>query len=206
MKQLLFIAALLGSFAANAASFSFTGNLASDSDHQLFTFTVSQETDIAIRTLGFAGGTNSAGQTISAGGFDPMIALFAMDGTFIATNDDCTSDPANDCDDFLVDYDEDWGDFAMFDSLLDWELDAGTYIVALALYGQDLQQMPSLGDIIWTGYNNFNGRSSAWALDISGEFVSDATTNPSQVPVPAAVWLFGSALMGLTGIKRRKSA
>lgn len=27
----------------------------------------------------------------------------------------------------------------------------------------------------------------------------------NAVPVPAAVWLFGSALMGLTGIKRRKS-
>lgn len=29
---------------------------------------------------------------------------------------------------------------------------------------------------------------------------------PSQVPVPAAVWLFGSAFMGLMGIKRRKVA
>lgn len=29
---------------------------------------------------------------------------------------------------------------------------------------------------------------------------------PAAVPVPAAVWLFGSALMGLTGISRRKSA
>lgn len=28
----------------------------------------------------------------------------------------------------------------------------------------------------------------------------------SSVPVPAAVWLFGSALMGLTGISRRKGA
>jgi len=27
-----------------------------------------------------------------------------------------------------------------------------------------------------------------------------------QTPIPAAVWLFGSALMGLTGISRRKSA
>lgn len=28
----------------------------------------------------------------------------------------------------------------------------------------------------------------------------------AQTPIPAAVWLFGSALMGLTGISRRKSA
>jgi hypothetical protein len=29
---------------------------------------------------------------------------------------------------------------------------------------------------------------------------------PSQVPVPAAAWLFGSALLGLVGIKRKKTA
>ena len=29
--------------------------------------------------------------------------------------------------------------------------------------------------------------------------------NVSTVPVPAAAWLFGSALIGLTGLKRRKS-
>lgn len=29
--------------------------------------------------------------------------------------------------------------------------------------------------------------------------------NPSPVPVPAAVWLFGSALAGLCGFKRRKA-
>jgi len=36
----------------------------------------------------------------------------------------------------------------------------------------------------------------------------DATVdvNVSSVPVPAAVWLFGSALMGLMGVTRRKNA
>jgi hypothetical protein len=38
----------------------------------------------------------------------------------------------------------------------------------------------------------------------SSELRIDAT--PSAVPVPAAVWLFGSALMGLTGFSRRKKA
>lgn len=37
---------------------------------------------------------------------------------------------------------------------------------------------------------------SNWALSGS----------PSPVPVPAAVWLFGSALLGLTGFSRRKKA
>ena len=28
----------------------------------------------------------------------------------------------------------------------------------------------------------------------------------NEVPIPAAVWLFGSALLGLTGLRRRKIA
>jgi hypothetical protein len=28
---------------------------------------------------------------------------------------------------------------------------------------------------------------------------------PSQVPVPAAIWLFGSAMAGLVGFSRRKT-
>lgn len=43
--------------------------------------------------------------------------------------------------------------------------------------------------------NAFNGR--AWAVHEG---------NVSAVPVPAAVWLFGSGLLGLIGIARRKKA
>ena len=38
---------------------------------------------------------------------------------------------------------------------------------------------------------------TAWAI-------FTPTTPPSAVPVPAAAWLFGSGLLGLTGIARRK--
>jgi len=34
---------------------------------------------------------------------------------------------------------------------------------------------------------------------------AQVSTKVSAVPVPAAVWLFGSALMGLVGVSRRKS-
>jgi hypothetical protein len=40
---------------------------------------------------------------------------------------------------------------------------------------------------------------------ISGSVTSfDAINDPSAVPVPAAAWLFGSALIGLAGVARRK--
>lgn len=43
-------------------------------------------------------------------------------------------------------------------------------------------------------------------LDANDVFVPDAAVpGLNNVPVPAAVWLFGSALMGLVGVARRKS-
>lgn len=44
------------------------------------------------------------------------------------------------------------------------------------------------------------GTNGQYALNIQN------AGSPSAVPVPAAVWLFGSALMGLVGVSRRKKA
>lgn len=176
MKQLLFIAILLSSFAVNAASLSYTGNLDHDDDFRRFDFTVDSTSNVSIRTWSHAGGINAAGDVISDGGFDPLIVLFDNAGTWIGMNDD-------------VD-----GQNGMYDSLLTWELTGGNYIVALAQFGHDLSQMPDLDDIQWlSGEVNFDGRTSSYALDI----------NVSPVPVPAAVWLFGSALMSLLGMRKK---
>jgi len=40
----------------------------------------------------------------------------------------------------------------------------------------------------------------------SGESADSYTLNVGTVPVPAAVWLFGSGLLGLVGVARRKKA
>jgi len=45
----------------------------------------------------------------------------------------------------------------------------------------------------------FNGQIGSW--EITG-----TVTAPAEVPVPAAVWLFGSGLIGLAGIARRRKA
>lgn len=47
------------------------------------------------------------------------------------------------------------------------------------------------------GYNTETGGSYAWAVK-SGDV--------SAVPIPAALWLFGSGLIGLIGVARRKEA
>jgi hypothetical protein len=41
-------------------------------------------------------------------------------------------------------------------------------------------------------------------LTSSGLVLAGATTTPPAVPLPAAVWLLGSGLLGLTGVARRK--
>lgn len=48
------------------------------------------------------------------------------------------------------------------------------------------------------GTNAFLGGSGAWTA------IDNFTINASAVPVPAAVWLFGSGLLGLVAVGRRK--
>jgi len=53
---------------------------------------------------------------------------------------------------------------------------------------------------------NVSGSYSDFPTDFSEGFnTTDLTTAPSTVPVPATIWLFGAALLGLFGFNRRKS-
>ncbi len=74
--------------AAEAASFSFVGNISRDDEVQLFNFTINNSSNVILKTLSWAGGTNADGVTIAAGGFDPILAVFSADGTKIAQIDD----------------------------------------------------------------------------------------------------------------------
>ena len=51
---------------------------------------------------------------------------------------------------------------------------------------------------LWDGFSSTN------LTPVVGGFETDVYVNP--VPVPAAVWLFGSGLIGLIGIARRKKS
>ncbi|MEJ2643575.1 MAG: VPLPA-CTERM sorting domain-containing protein [Gammaproteobacteria bacterium] len=60
------------------------------------------------------------------------------------------------------------------------------------------------------GHSDFNFSHSmmVWTpnpLCASQEFLTPLTTPPSAVPVPAAVWLFGSGLVGLVAVARRRT-
>src|ERR1700694_5566745 len=75
---------------ASAADFSFTGTFSQDDQLQVFTFKVDTPSTVLMRTWGYAGGTNAAGQMIPRGGFDPILSLFDSTGMLIGLNEDGT--------------------------------------------------------------------------------------------------------------------
>ncbi|NRF70314.1 PEP-CTERM sorting domain-containing protein [Aquincola sp. S2] len=162
-----------GSVSAWAANVSFTGNLAGDNDVQTFSFTLATTADVTLRTWSYAGGINAAGDTIAAGGFDPIVSLFLGNGIgaiLLTSNDDDPSvatDPATG---------------SALDALLAVTgLPSGTYTVALSQFA-NFAIGPTLGDgFLGAGNTGFDGRSAAWALDILGVDAAVSVPEPSSL-------------------------
>jgi hypothetical protein len=55
-----------------------------------------------------------------------------------------------------------------------------------------------------TWYLNTSAANETWTLQSDGTLVWSGSPAVSSVPVPAAVWLLGSGLMGLIGVARRR--
>ena len=81
---LVFLVLLLPWHSCFAASISFAGTFLTDDDVQQFAFTVVSTGTVDILSLGYGGGTNAQGQSISPGGFATSLALF--DGTVAGSN------------------------------------------------------------------------------------------------------------------------
>ncbi|MDQ2694405.1 MAG: DVUA0089 family protein, partial [Pseudomonadota bacterium] len=73
---------------AGALDFSFTGTFGQDDDVRLFNFSVDAPSEVTLRSLSYAGGTNAAGASIPAGGFDPILTLFDGGGNLVTDDDD----------------------------------------------------------------------------------------------------------------------
>ncbi|SBT08212.1 conserved exported hypothetical protein [Candidatus Accumulibacter aalborgensis] len=167
------------SVSALAANFSFRGNLASDNDVELFVFSLASDSNVTLRTWSYAGGTNAAGNSIAAGGFDPVVALFSGTGNGA----------------ILFDGDDDSG--PGLDALLQLTpLLAGTYTVALSQVA-NFANGPTLGDgFLGFGNPGFGGQTAAWALDILG-------ADSASVPLPGTLALLMLGLAAARVTRRR---
>ena len=77
------------------------------------------------------------------------------------------------------------------------------------LWGTITVQAPGTGGVITLGGSLADtglGLFDATFSGIIGADFSDTVSIPVVVPVPAAVWLFGSGLLGLIGVARRRKA
>jgi hypothetical protein len=57
-----------------------------------------------------------------------------------------------------------------------------------------------------TGQGATGGIDGGWVDDFIGPNTTSELVQVSAVPIPPAVWLFGSGLLGLVGMARRKKA
>lgn len=202
----VFAVLLLLAGTAYADNFSFTGNFTQDDQMQIFNFTLASSATVTLETLGYAGGTNAAGQAIAAGGFDPFLSLFDSSGTLIGVNNDGTGVATD-------------ATGAALDSLLTETLVAGSYTLVLT-QSDNGPNGPTFADgFLETGNGNFtamfacsngifcdlNGanRDGNWAVDIDN-VTSAAGSGTTNVPEPSASGLMGALL--LLGLNRLRGA
>lgn len=178
-------------------NFSFAGTLPNANSVKFFDFTVASTSTVTLRSWSYAGGVNAAGTSITSGGFDPMLTLFAMpSGAYVYDQDDADDDGE------IVPVDLSTGN--AYDVLLPILLGPGDYRVALTAYDNAAE-----GDLAdgFSGDGDFDGRTNAFAFDILN--VSSVTDVPvAAVPEPAswAMLIAGFGLIGATLRRRRALA
>ena len=181
-----------------AGGVSFTGVFESDDQVQLINLNLSSTQSVTFETLSYGGGTNSAGTTIPAGGFDPRLTWFHADGTEIGRDNGghClyTNSYLGACND------------AYFNGILS----AGSYVLALTEDGND----PN-GDLIdgfsEAGNGDFTASGactefcdSLSGAQLTGNWAVDIlTSQESATPKPGtvALTLIGFSLLALAGHK-----
>jgi hypothetical protein len=193
---------------APAETFSYTGTLSSAEDTALINLTLTTDGSVTLQTFGFGGGTNAAGNTIAAGGFDSFVGLFSgtgADAVFLNGTSDILTDFSPGCPPAgtlaVGSVSGQCGDVDLQFS----GLAAGTYTVLLSdgayLPAAVFEDSPAyLGDgfidltggVFQTCYdeNNCNNDTANWALDVT----TGSATVPPAVPEPPSLELFSLAL------------
>jgi len=188
--SILFFTAL-STGAANAAvtTHQFTGNFNTGNDVFTYAFTITEDTLATFETFGYAGGTLANGTIVADEGFDPTLTLFGSTLPTSVISDDGDS----------VESRESASSEFSWDDLIILTLAPGNYTIALTQFDNNwntaINSWTNLAVDSFIDSAN-NQRTSAYALQV--------TLEPAPVPVPAAIWLFGSGLFGLLWSAKRK--
>jgi hypothetical protein len=188
---------------------SFRGTFTTDNQADRIEFVVGAPSDIIIRSWSYAGGVNGAGETIGRGGFDPTLSLFDSTGAFLAVSFDGLPNQVA----------SDTVTGRAYDAYLEFSLAAGSYIAVVTQWDNTPSPRIPRGPTFTSFFGCSQGffcddlrpgigtnRTGNWAVDVVGLKSADPT--PSPVPLPAGLWLFGSAIAacgGAKALRRRKS-
>jgi hypothetical protein len=197
---------------ARAVNLSFRGNFDRDDDIRLLDFTVTSASQVTIKSLSYAGGTQADGTLVAAGGFDPILSLFDGAGNLIETNDDggsrnVAADPRTN---------------QRFDAFIKSVLNPGNYTVAVSQFynfpsGTNLSRgFRHQGSENFTSVYNCSAgrfcdtssdsRNNSYAVDI---FRIDEPIPPESVPEPSTIlgaFLAFGSIGGSKFLKNRKKS
>lgn len=210
-----------------AGAISCTGTLDTPEDVFLESFTLTSSSDITVQTYGFGGGTNAAGTTISAGGFDSFVGLFSGTPTsasiLMSGGNSIASDPAT------TQFSSGCGPAGMVtigsgataqsvcgDNTLTADLGPGTYTLLLSdadyepysfnpgdSSPYDLTSASSYGDLTGGVFQTCD--SNGDCISDNGNFAVDITGLSVVTPEPSTFVLLGFGLVGLAYKGRREA-
>jgi len=195
----------MGGGAQAAMDYDFSGAFTKDNDVLQVNFTVDTERDVTFFTSSW-----------DEGGFDPILTLWDGAGDFIIRWDDSAKDSGSALSNG-VSYSYGFSDVYYVRTLA-----AGSYSATITQWDNDANG-PNLADGFYydtephftfvMGFGDqpdFNGATAAVdprTGDLAFHIVNVSTAGENgvnPVPVPGSLLLFGSALAGLVGVKRRK--
>lgn len=196
---------LAASLPAQAATVSLSGNLFQDNAIQRFSLNLSAAGAITATSIGYAGGTDAAGNPVAAGGFDSVMYLFSSTGALLYQSDDGFGVPADPSTGEALD--------AAFTTA---SLAAGDYTMVLTQADNYLLGFNLSDGFARRGQGNFtaaygcsngsfcdymgNNRTSAWAVNFSGDTLASAVPEPGSLALLLAA---GGALVALRRTRRQ---